>query len=1275
MVWDSTPSSSTRPLPPSNVYSRIYIPSNYKNKNRISSCSTRSFESLPEGEQASFKPQQYSFPVAQKQKRHSGGKYTSYKKERAEKRWRAILELLETERLYVKDLELIWTHFVQPLKQSGDDALLTQLFPHFQHILNTNKELLRSLECAVLPGLPPIPAQTTTDTNPTTVTTFNSMKTSTTIAEALHPASPSGSSLLSSNNNHRDHYLKTRANIQLAPTLLNLLPFLKLYTPFIRNFENSQRQINSLLRTKPEFSSFIRNAQYTIVKTAQGGSEWNRLGINSKLLAVVQRVPRYKLLLSQILKYTDETSEEFENLQRALKLVSDVADTFETHIAQYQHTLSLLTLQKNIFGLPFPIVAPGRTHVKSGWLVKIGRKKEEVKAFFLLNDCLIYASPTSSSVGSVMGDLVNVVNPVSPPSTPSITEFKNSPFSHTQSLRPSTRQNSSHRLSSLVFPVSTPTGVSDNLQASSAPSGRRGHKHSSSMPVNIIPPPSLSASISSEEETASNIHSRLVGPIDIATLNQCFTFNRKLDLEDVTVVAIDNDYPQLHGRTFQIISSQKSFNVYAESEEERNAWLDAIRSTKDDYLSAFRTLKIDDNQFPLDPDSYIRRRGNSTNTTMNSLKSPSLSFSTPFSGASTPTNRSTDTNTSHRLRRRSVHAYAEVPTSHASRTRSRERTKSAFTGDISAAAAATAIVNGLRWNKQEVVREEQPMSPRSTTSETKLRVLEHYAAPVWVPDSKTLNFLIVNDAGEHQLSRACDDCYDTAFPTSSGGEDTEEEIVDDNATTHGKTGKITPSTRSTSSTSLNGIMLHQSTTIESTGREPSLTRSSYATSSSSIASACPTSAPSSPPTTAVNGSNILYSPPKPQSPTLQANVLAPSYDHRHPFDGMLKNANGTSALNSGFNPSAHSVVTCTSTSTNKTNESFARLGVGRRNLAAPRITTPKAQQSYRNFARQPATPQTETNVEVNKTPQPAAQDDFEERLKRAAATIAPSRNDEPLTDHDRKKIEGLRRLVEKRRSVSHDKSVSSPASKTGTFRRAETVMSPTKEKTPKSTNNPENKTFRKEVIVIEDTESEDVDENHSQDEVEGEVEFDRENTKSIGANEKETIHDVGGSELEWVLERNRREEMSDDDYEPDEDSQDEDAQAKHKRGHAHSTNLAPRRSSNRRKYTSQSSSLPNGHQPSHNTPRKTRKSTLRSSPSPTDPPSASNTVRQPHTITRNTGLTTTKSSSSLSAPSRKAAGLSKSSTSATQEELEEFDKHTFKFSIRLPDSGDFDSLN
>lgn len=164
--------------------------------------------------------------------------------------------------------------------------------------------------------------------------------------------------------------------------------------------------------------------------------------------------------------------------------------------------------------------------------------------------------------------------------------------------------------------------------------------------------------------------------------------------------------------------------------------MDIIRSTKDDYLSAFRTLKIDENQFPLDPDCYIRKRGSSTNTTINNpLRSPSLSFSNAFNNQLRLNNVDNRT-ASHRLRRRSVHAYAEVPTN---KNKGRERTKSAFATEMSAAAAATAIVNGLRRNKQDNVNEEikDDKNDNNKPSETKLRVLEHYAAPVWVPDSKT----------------------------------------------------------------------------------------------------------------------------------------------------------------------------------------------------------------------------------------------------------------------------------------------------------------------------------------------------------------------------------------------------------------------------------------------------------------------------------------------------------------------------------------------------------
>ena len=142
-------------------------------------------------------------------------------------------------------------------------------------------------------------------------------------------------------------------------------------------------------------------------------------------------------------------------------------------------------------------------------------------------------------------------------------------------------------------------------------------------------------------------------------------------------------------------------------------------------------------------------------------------------------------------------------------------------------------------------------------------------------------------------------------------------------------------TRSTSSTSLHRIMMNQSqlTIGEGSKREPSLSRSSYATSTSSIASGCP-SASSSPPTTALTGQNVLYSPPKPQSPKLRESGN---------MSGFLTPMNND--INSGFKTNNQSVITSTSDNKQYNN----KLGVGKRkNLIAPRITTPKNQQ-YRHY--------------------------------------------------------------------------------------------------------------------------------------------------------------------------------------------------------------------------------------------------------------------------------------------------------------------------------------
>ncbi|CAH1762736.1 10757_t:CDS:2, partial [Entrophospora sp. SA101] len=58
---------------------------------------------------------------------------------------------------------------------------------------------------------------------------------------------------------------------------------------------------------------------------------------------------------------------------------------------------------------------------------------------------------------------------------------------------------------------------------------------------------------------------------------------------------------------FQIITPQKSFTIYSDTPEEKTSWINAIRNTKEEFLSAKRTLKIDSNFDSERKDIYKKR--------------------------------------------------------------------------------------------------------------------------------------------------------------------------------------------------------------------------------------------------------------------------------------------------------------------------------------------------------------------------------------------------------------------------------------------------------------------------------------------------------------------------------------------------------------------------------------------------------------------------------------------------------------------------------------------
>ncbi|CAG8488388.1 3451_t:CDS:10 [Diversispora eburnea] len=187
------------------------------------------------------------------------------------------------------------------------------------------------------------------------------------------------------------------------------------------------------------------------------------------LLMPVQRIPRYKMLLENLLKITTESHPDYLNLIKAYQIIESVATFVNETIRQHEMFVTMLEIQKSLAGFDEALLVPGRRFIKRGTVKKICRKNHQEREFFLFSDLLIYASR------------LNLI---------------------------------------------------DNM----------------------------------------------------------YTFHRKIDLEDLMVLHAEK---QDEKNAFQIISPQKSFTVYADTPQNKESWINVIRETKDEYLSAKRTLRID----------------------------------------------------------------------------------------------------------------------------------------------------------------------------------------------------------------------------------------------------------------------------------------------------------------------------------------------------------------------------------------------------------------------------------------------------------------------------------------------------------------------------------------------------------------------------------------------------------------------------------------------------------------------------------------------------------
>ncbi|TMW41574.1 hypothetical protein DOY81_013347, partial [Sarcophaga bullata] len=168
----------------------------------------------------------------------------------------------------------------------------------------------------------------------------------------------------------------------VAQAFLKMAPFFKLYSVYAFDYRNALLTLQELTTKNAAFRKFL--------ELNESRPEVQRK-LNSLMIIPIQRVPRYKLLLEQVLLYTSPADADFRSIKESIKQIENTVLHINSCVEDQEVTQMLINLQNSLVNHSPNIVKPSRKVIKEGLLNKVTRTGAEIKRYcVLMSDIFMY---------------------------------------------------------------------------------------------------------------------------------------------------------------------------------------------------------------------------------------------------------------------------------------------------------------------------------------------------------------------------------------------------------------------------------------------------------------------------------------------------------------------------------------------------------------------------------------------------------------------------------------------------------------------------------------------------------------------------------------------------------------------------------------------------------------------------------------------------------------------------------------------------------------------
>ena len=294
-------------------------------------------------------------------------------------RTKVVREIVATEQAYVESLSFLQTHFMNNLY-----AVLDGTAPNTG--LNASGESSDFVRAA--PKLSPLPP-----------------------IEQLRTMVPKTFEAILGFNEMFSKELRESGPDEVGKVFLKFLSFLKIYSDYASDYQTALNNYNRLTRESPSLAAKLEER-----KT----NSPSKLRFEDYIIMPVQRVPRYLLLLGELIKHTANTHDDYQSLVTSERAISEIVTSINEAVRKSNGARRLRDLEEkgvNVDRLITPtrfLVREGAVKVTEGARGKIASlegkrhitdsiskrdKKKETKHFFLFNDILVHVKDSQMIKG------------------------------------------------------------------------------------------------------------------------------------------------------------------------------------------------------------------------------------------------------------------------------------------------------------------------------------------------------------------------------------------------------------------------------------------------------------------------------------------------------------------------------------------------------------------------------------------------------------------------------------------------------------------------------------------------------------------------------------------------------------------------------------------------------------------------------------------------------------------------------------------------------------